>query len=76
MKENPDNFAPIAQGDYWSIGRNNNIFHVVTWALDVDGNFSGVIGRLYGYISSSSAKFARKNYVEDYDNSKRYKTLK
>ena len=77
MNSNPDNFAPIAQGDYWQVRRNGgSIFHVVTWALDVDGNFSGLIGRFRGYINSSRANLARKNYVEDFDSSKRIKTLK
>lgn len=76
MKQNPDNFAPIAQGDSWQATRNGgSIFHVVTWALDVDGNYSGLIDRFRGSISSSSSQ-KMPNFVEDFDSSKRYKTIK
>lgn len=78
MKTNPNDFSPIAQGDSWQRNRNGGtIFHVATWALDVDGNFSGVIGRFSGSISSSSSKsIQQNNYVEVPDSSKRFKTLK
>ena len=77
MKENPSDFSPIAQGDTWQKARNGGTtFHVATWALDVDGNFSGVIGRFGGTISSASSKSIQQNYVEIPDDSKRFKTLK
>ena len=75
MDNNPDNFQPIAQSGSWSRSRNGGtIFDVITWALDVDGNFSGVIDRFTGQINSGSRKFAPKVISGD-DSSKRYKTL-
>jgi len=51
----PDDFLPIAQGGNWTIDRDGgNVFDVVTWALDVDGNFSGIIDRFTGSVNSSS----------------------
>ena len=77
MKKNPSNFAPIAQGDTWTAARNgSSIFHVATWAVGVDGNFSGIIDRFAGSINSSPAKSMVKNYVEKVDESKRFKTFK
>ena len=75
MERNPDNFQPIAQSGKWERPRNGGtIFDVITWALDVDGNFSGVIDRFLGQIQSNS-----RNMVQETDwkesSSKRYKTL-
>ena len=74
MKKNPNDFAPIVKGDEWRMARNNaTIFDVVTWAVDVDGNFSGVIDRFSGSISTRKqissndgitvAKYKIKDYV-------------
>lgn len=77
MKNNPNQFSPIAQGDTWQKERNGgNIFHVATWALDVDGNFSGVIGRFAGSISNASQRAMKQNYVEIPNESVRIKTRK
>lgn len=77
INESPNNFAPIAQGSSWNAARNgSSTFHVATWALDVNGNYSGVIDRFRGSVSSSSSKKMSKNYVEDFDSAKRYKTFK
>ena len=78
MQKNPSNFSPIAQGDSWRRQRNGgNIFHMATWAIDVDGNFSGVIGRFAGSVSSSSSSRAmKKNYVEIQNETTRFKTYK
>ena len=77
MKENPDEFKPIVQGDTWQRNRNGGtVFHVATWAIDVNGNFSGVIDRFGGTINSSTSNTIRKNYVEDNGSLKRFKTLK
>ena len=77
MRQSPSDFSPIAQGDSWQVNRNGGTtFHVATWALDTDGNFSGVIGRFRGTINSASSKSVSPNYIEEVDASKRYKTLK
>lgn len=56
MKANPSSFPSIVQGDEWHRARNgSNMFHVVTWAKDVDGNFSGVIDRFSGYVDNSDS---------------------
>lgn len=76
MKDNPDDFPPIVQSTTWERNRNGgSIFHLATWALDVDGNFSGVIDNFAGHINSSS-KSVRKNSVEKDNCLKRYKTIK
>lgn len=75
MKENPDDFPPIVKDDTWQRARNGGtIFDVVTWAVDVEGNFSGMIDRFSGQISSSSAQMVPSIVVPD--NSKPQKTLK
>lgn len=78
MKANPSEFSPIAQGDSWRINRNGETtFHVATWALDTEGNLSGVIGRFRGSINSSAPSLSiGQNYDEEADASKRYKTYK
>ncbi len=59
MEKYPADFPPIAKGDTWYRDRNGgNIFHLVTWAVDVEGNFSGVIDRFRSQISSSDAPAA------------------
>jgi len=56
MEKHPDKFPPIAKGDIWYYERNGgNTLHIVTWAVDVEGNFSGIIDRFRGQISSSDA---------------------
>ena len=75
MEKNPNDFQPIAQSGSWNRNRNGGtVFDVITWALDVDGNFSGVIDRFKGQISSNSRKFASDMKSGD-DSDKRYKTL-
>lgn len=78
MKSNPGDFSPIAQGDSWQRSRNGgSTFHVATWALDTDGNFSGVIGRFRGSISSSAPNLSiGQSFDESTEASKRYKTFK
>lgn len=66
---NDPNFAPIATTGHWTRKRNgSNVFFMVTWALDVDGNYSGVIDSFYGTISSS-AKASTVSKVSDVNNS-------
>lgn len=75
MDNNPNDFQPIAQSGDWSRNRNGGtVFDVITWALDVDGSFSGAIDRFTGQINSGSRKLAPKVMSGD-DSSKRYKTL-
>ena len=75
MERYPDDFQPIAQSGSWKRNRNyGTTFDVITWALDVDGNFSGVIDRFTGSINSRSRKFASKEESEE-SSSKRYKTF-
>ena len=75
MENNPDSFAPIAQSGSWQRHRNGGtVFDVITWALDVDGNFSGVIDRFLGSINSNSRKLSRES-ESDESTSKRYKTF-
>lgn len=75
MEKYPNDFQPIAQSGQWSRNRNDgNVFDVITWALDVDGNFSGVIDRFQGQITSESRKLAPKVMSED-ESEKRYKTF-
>ena len=75
MERNPNNFQPIAQSGNWSQSRNGGtVFDVITWALDVDGNFSGVIDRFIGQISSGSRKYATRRATLGDDGNKRYKT--
>lgn len=77
MKTNPNDFSPIAQGDSWQRSRNGGtIFHVATWALDVNGNFSGVIGRFAGVVNSAPGKSIKQNYVETSNPFQRFKTMK
>ena len=76
MERNPDNFQPIAQNGDWSMNRNGGtVFDVITWALDVDGNFSGVIDRFTGQISSGSREFTPRRAALGDDSNKRHKTL-
>lgn len=76
MKNYPDNYQPIAQGDIWQRNRNGGtIFDVITWALDVDGNFSGVIDRFLGSIESNIRQVTSKSRKEE-DCFKKYKTIK
>jgi len=74
MKQNPNDFAPIVKGDDWQRARNGaTIFDVVTWAVDVNGNFSGVIDRFSGSVNARKqassngeitvAKYKIKDYV-------------
>lgn len=73
MTNNPSDFPAIAQGDTWYRLRNGGtIFHVATWAINVDGEFSGVIDRFAGSISNSSSIISKSS--NNYDSSKRYKT--
>lgn len=52
---NDKDFDPIAAAGDWHRARNGQkLFFVVTWALDVDGDYSGVIDKYYGTISSSN----------------------
>ena len=76
MEKNPGDFDPIVQSTSWNRNRNGgDIFHLATWALDVDGNFSGVIDNFAGQVNYSEKKI-RKNYVEKVDKFRRFKTLK
>ncbi|MBO5017003.1 MAG: BACON domain-containing protein [Bacteroidaceae bacterium] len=76
MEKTPEAFDPIVQSTSWNRKRNGgDIFHLATWALDVDGNFSGVIDNFAGQINYSE-KQIRKNYVEKVDKFRRFKTLK
>lgn len=76
MEKTPSDFDPIVQSTSWNRNRNGgDIFHLATWALDVDGNFSGVIDNFAGQVNYSEKKI-RKNYVEKVDKFRRFKTLK
>lgn len=77
MKKSPDDFPAIAQGDTWVRSRDGGyIFDVVTWAVDVNGEFAGVIDRFVGQVESSSSK-VQKIKVSPKDNPfKYYKTKK
>ena len=67
MEKDPQKYVPIVRGDDWQIERKGRSkCHIATWALDVDGNFSGIISNFCGEISSSS-KTLKKNYVEKDD---------
>lgn len=60
MEESPNDFPPISRGDTWYRERNGEtVFHLVTWAVNVEGEFSGVIDRWRGHINSSSSKVQR-----------------
>lgn len=77
MNKSPEDFAPIVQGDNWHVARNGGTrFHVATWAVDVNGNFSGVIENFYGSINSARKKGIKANYLEDTNPSRRFKTYK
>lgn len=77
MNKSPEDFAPIVQGDNWRVARNGGTrFHVATWAVDVNGNFSGVIENFYGSINSARKKGIKANYLEDTNPSRRFKTYK
>lgn len=77
MKKNPGNFSPIVQGDTWRSARNGGtMFHVVTWAVDVSGNFSGLISNFYGSINSSQARVINKHSSGNGTSLKRVKTYK
>lgn len=68
MKVDPEGFQPIAQGGSWYRSRNGSeIFHQVTWAIGVDGTFSGVIDRFRGSINYDgvSRKVVKVNYPEN-----------
>lgn len=55
MKSNKDdsNFAPIVKAQGWQRKRSGNTFHLMTWAKNVDGEFSGVIDRWMSQVSSA-----------------------
>lgn len=75
MKANPNSFTPIVQSSSWSAKRNgSDIFDVATWGVDIDGNFSGVMNRVVGQISSE-AKMKRMPtlFREKMERSKIYK---
>ena len=77
MRNNPDDpdFAPIAKDDSWQRPRNGGtIFHVVTWAVNVENEFSGVIDRFAGSINSSTLKKINDKHQDS--PFKRYKTYK
>lgn len=62
MHAHPDDYPAIAQGDIWYRERNGaTIFDVVTWAVDVTGEFAGVIDRYAGQINSSSNRIQKQN---------------
>lgn len=63
MTQSPNDFPPIAQGDSWVRPRNGGtVFDVVTWAIDVDGQFSGIIDRFVGQINSSAHHVEKKKH--------------
>lgn len=69
MDETPDNYTPIIKEDTWSADRNGSKYiHIVTWAVNADNEFSGVIDRYRGYVSSSSTA---QSYVKDSSSSTR-----
>ncbi len=51
--------TPISGPDSWTITRTSNIFHAVTWAVDVNNEFSGLIERVRGTADSSSKTVRR-----------------
>ena len=76
MKKYPDDFPAIAQGDVWTRNRNGGtVFDVITWAVNVEGELSGVIDRFQGSVSSSRSKLSPYIF-ESGDTFKRYKTQK
>ena len=77
MKQNPDDFPPIVNSTSWGRSRNNGtIFDLATWAIDANGNFSGLIDRFVGQVNSSGSKSINKTTGSDTDILKRYKTKK
>lgn len=54
MKSNGEksDFAPIVKAQGWQRKRSSNFFHLMTWAKDVDGEFSGIIDRWKGIVST------------------------
>lgn len=64
MKQYPDNYQPIVKGDSWRAKRSRErVFDVVTWAVDVDGNFSGLISREQGQVNASRM-YNSKSYIQ------------
>lgn len=51
--------TPISGPDSWTATRSSNIFHAVTWAVDVNNEFSGLIERVRGTANSSSKTIRR-----------------
>lgn len=55
MEESPESFPAIAQGDSWYRERDGETsIGIVTWAKNVEGDFSGIIGKHVEYVKSSS----------------------
>ncbi len=76
MERYPDDFPPIVKEGNWERVRNGEtIFDVVTWAVDIDGNFSGMIDRFTGQINTNSKGVTMTSSVIMSDNSKPVKTL-
>lgn len=54
-------FDPIVKAQSWQRKKSGNIFHLMTWAKDVDGAFSGVIDRWAGMVSTDEASVRMKH---------------
>lgn len=65
-----------AQGDVWNMKRNGGtVFDVVTWAVDVSGEFSGMIDRFVGRVDSSS-KGIKKQSISKKENPFSYQNIR
>lgn len=51
--KNNSDFDPIVKAQGWQRKRSGNTFHLMTWAKNVDGEFSGVIDRWMSQVSSA-----------------------
>lgn len=74
MKNAPNDFTPIKQGDNWKLARNGkSTLGIVTWAVNAEGEFSGVIDRVVGSVQSSSGQLQT---VKSQDNQSPFKAYK
>lgn len=74
MKKSPNSFTPIKQGDSWVLARNGkSTIGIVTWAVNAEGEFSGVIDKWVGSVQSSSGQLQA---VKSQDNQFPFKAYK
>lgn len=58
LDSKPSDFSPIKNGGAWTCPRNTNYVDIMTWAVDSNGELSGIVNRYTGTISGVSQNTA------------------